>query len=432
MHRLLVPVLWLIGLGSARIAAAQAIGGDGVRPALDARGYLTVDGSQTLDRGDISFGLGALDWGHDLHTAGAMPLADAMTATLAAAIGIPLGPIPLELAATQPFSIASGLGQGTGDLGLHAKAQLIDGRKHVIGVGVIARAYLPTATGATSVMEPGGFVPEVDGVIDTRIGRLRLAATAGARWQSGTRTLPIGGAAAFALVPEKFELVAEVTGVVGLGSTAATLEGLGGVKLYLARNSYLTLAAGRGLDTTGGSDTRALISIVFEPKPAQIVHDHVEAPPEEEPPPTPPAQPEQPDPPDCTATPRPDGCLNLAEVVDSQIVILKGINFEFDKAVITADSFPVLDAVADTLAKNPDITKVEVGGHTDERGDAAYNLSLSDRRAAAVVTYLTGHGVDPSRLSSRGYGKTKPIDLEHNQEAWQKNRRVEFVIQQRL
>jgi outer membrane protein OmpA-like peptidoglycan-associated protein len=428
-RRLVVPLLSLVGLVTARDAFAQV--GDGVRPPLDARGYLTVDGSQTLDRGDISFGLGALDWGHDLSAPGVMPVSDAMTATLAAAFGLP-GPIPIEIAATQPISIAS-IGQGTGDLGLHAKVQLLDGRKHVIGVGVIARAYLPvTASGPMSALGPSGVVPEVDGVIDARLGRLRLAATAGARWISGAQTMPFGGAAAFAVVPERFEVLAEVTGTVGLGSTAATLEGLGGVKLYLARNSYLTLAAGRGLDTTGGSDTRALISIVFEPKPAQMIHDDVDGPPEPaEPPPTPPAPPEPPPPPDCNATPRPDGCLNLAEVVESKIVILKGINFEFDKAVITPDSFPVLDAVAETLVKNPDIWKVEIGGHTDERGDAAYNLSLSDRRAAAVVVYLSQHGIDASRLSSRGYGKTRPVDTAHNEDAWTKNRRVEFVIVER-
>src|ERR1700733_5294583 len=121
---LLVVVAGIVGV--ARVASAQPVS-DSVRPALDARGYLTVGGSQTLDRGDISFGLGELDWTHDLHAPGAMPLSDAMTATLAVAFGLPVGPIPLEIAATQPFSIASGIGQGTGDLGVHAKAQLIDG-----------------------------------------------------------------------------------------------------------------------------------------------------------------------------------------------------------------------------------------------------------------------------------------------------------------
>ena len=79
----------------------------------------------------------------------------------------------------------------------------------------------------------------------------------------------------------------------------------------------------------------------------------------------------------------------------------------------------------------PDILLIEVQGHTDERGDDAYNLDLSDRRAAAVVTYLTSHGVAPERLTSRGYGESQPMDARHNEAAWRKNRRVDFVLKKR-
>ena len=84
------------------------------------------------------------------------------------------------------------------------------------------------------------------------------------------------------------------------------------------------------------------------------------------------------------------------------------------------------------LHDNPDIELVEVKGHTDERGDDAYNLDLSDRRAAAVVTFLHDHGTDGDRLTSTGYGETQPLDLHHNEAAWTKNRRVEFQIRKRL
>ena len=71
------------------------------------------------------------------------------------------------------------------------------------------------------------------------------------------------------------------------------------------------------------------------------------------------------------------------------------------------------------------------GGHTDERGDDAYNLDLSDRRAAAVVKYLVDNGVEAKRLTSQGYGETQPVDKRQNEAAWAKNRRVEFHILKR-
>ena len=113
-------------------------------------------------------------------------------------------------------------------------------------------------------------------------------------------------------------------------------------------------------------------------------------------------------------------------VKQTAIITLDTIEFEFDKAIIQRRSYPILDAVAAALHDNPDIQLVEVKGHTDERGDDAYNLDLSNRRAAAVVAYLTEHGIDADRLTSTGYGETMPIDPSHTEAAWAKNRRVEF------
>ena len=80
---------------------------------------------------------------------------------------------------------------------------------------------------------------------------------------------------------------------------------------------------------------------------------------------------------------------------------------------------------------NPGLSQVEVQGHTDERGDDAYNLDLSDRRAHAVEKYLTDKGVDAKRLTAQGYGETQPLIREHNERAWSKNRRVAFLILKR-
>jgi outer membrane protein OmpA-like peptidoglycan-associated protein len=118
-------------------------------------------------------------------------------------------------------------------------------------------------------------------------------------------------------------------------------------------------------------------------------------------------------------------------VTDTKIEILDKVYFEYNKAVIKSESYPILDAVAATLEGNPDIQLVEVQGHTDERGNDAYNLSLSDKRAKAVVQYLVDKGIDKSRLEGQGYGETQPIERKSNESAWAKNRRVEFLILKR-
>ncbi|MBP6629444.1 MAG: OmpA family protein, partial [Kofleriaceae bacterium] len=69
--------------------------------------------------------------------------------------------------------------------------------------------------------------------------------------------------------------------------------------------------------------------------------------------------------------------------------------------------------------------------HTDERGNDAYNLDLSDRRAKSVKDYLIGKGIEDSRLTSQGYGETQPLDRRSNEQAWAKNRRVAFLILKR-
>ena len=110
------------------------------------------------------------------------------------------------------------------------------------------------------------------------------------------------------------------------------------------------------------------------------------------------------------------------------ILILKPINFKFNSDVIDEKSFYILDAVAASLVGNPQIKLLEVAGHADERGDDAYNLDLTNRRAVSVVKYLVGKGIDPQRLEAQGYGETVPLLRESSERAWATNRRVEFVI----
>jgi OOP family OmpA-OmpF porin len=128
-----------------------------------------------------------------------------------------------------------------------------------------------------------------------------------------------------------------------------------------------------------------------------------------------------------------DGCPDrgLAVRTDTGIMILDKIYFETNKATIKSISFPILDAVAATMNGNPDILLLEIQGHTDERNTNEYNLKLSQDRSNAVKQYLVDKGVDGKRLAPRGYGEEKPIDNGHNESAWSKNRRVEFIILKR-
>ncbi|MFH0900337.1 MAG: OmpA family protein, partial [Pseudomonadota bacterium] len=128
-----------------------------------------------------------------------------------------------------------------------------------------------------------------------------------------------------------------------------------------------------------------------------------------------------------------DGCPDKGRVVvtTGAIEILDKIFFETDKAIIKPESFPLLDAIAATLQGNPDILLIEVGGHADERNSDEYNQRLTQARAEAVRAYLIGKGVDSYRLKAVGYGESRPLDPRHNEDAWSKNRRVEFLILKR-
>ena len=109
--------------------------------------------------------------------------------------------------------------------------------------------------------------------------------------------------------------------------------------------------------------------------------------------------------------------------------LLKGrvINFNSASAIISADSEPLLNNLSDVAIKCVDY-KVEVGGHTDTKGDAGANLALSERRAQAVADYLVRKGVNASEIAIKGYGETQPIDVANTAEADAKNRRIEFKV----
>lgn len=119
----------------------------------------------------------------------------------------------------------------------------------------------------------------------------------------------------------------------------------------------------------------------------------------------------------------------LAKIENDQITIAEQIQFRTGSAEILGDSTPIVDAVAEILSSHPKIAKLRVEGHTDNQGNAAANVDLSKRRAAAVVAALTARGIARERLTSNGFGDTKPLDVNTTDEGRQRNRRVEFHIE---
>jgi outer membrane protein OmpA-like peptidoglycan-associated protein len=122
------------------------------------------------------------------------------------------------------------------------------------------------------------------------------------------------------------------------------------------------------------------------------------------------------------------GCpkKSLVIVTEKEIKITQQIHFDFNKDTIRPESFPILDAIVDVLKQHTKM-KIEIQGHTDNVGQAAYNEKLSDRRAASVRKYLIAHGIAEPRLTSKGYGMKQPIVPNNSPQNRALNRRVQFV-----
>lgn len=117
-----------------------------------------------------------------------------------------------------------------------------------------------------------------------------------------------------------------------------------------------------------------------------------------------------------------------AELKAEKIEIKDSIYFETGKAVIKAESFGLLDEVAEILRDHPEIKRLRIEGHTDSRGNDKDNLKLSQARAESVRTYLAGKGVVEGRLTAVGYGETRPLVKEKSEADRAKNRRVDFFV----
>jgi outer membrane protein OmpA-like peptidoglycan-associated protein len=175
-------------------------------------------------------------------------------------------------------------------------------------------------------------------------------------------------------------------------------------RLLALSTRALALGLALALGACGGviafSDTSSIAVTGTPPKPPE--------PPKEEPPPP----------------PKP----KRVEVTADKIVIHEKIQFDLNKATIKSDSHELLGEIVDVFKENPHIKKVSIEGHTDDQGADAYNKKLSDQRAKSVLDYLVEKGIDAGRLTSKGFGETKPIATNDTPEGQEQNRRVEFII----
>lgn len=190
-----------------------------------------------------------------------------------------------------------------------------------------------------------------------------------------------------------------------VGGGAGALGGaLGGARYAERHDDGEAVGIGIGSVVGGavlGYAVCALLREEPEPEPRRA------APTPAPPPPPPPAPPAEPDP--CEGR-----------------IVLRGVNFEFDRADLTPASLVTLDVVAETLNQCPNV-RTTVEGHTDAVGSDQYNNGLSQRRADSVRDYLVQRGVAASRVETRGHGESQPIASNDTDEGRSMNRRVELV-----
>lgn len=103
------------------------------------------------------------------------------------------------------------------------------------------------------------------------------------------------------------------------------------------------------------------------------------------------------------------------------------VYFDFDRYNIRPDGAAIIQAKAAFMSQYPGVTS-EIQGHCDERGTEVYNMALGDRRARSTYNYITSLGISGSRLSTVSYGEERPLDPGHNEAAWARNRRAQFMI----
>ena len=118
---------------------------------------------------------------------------------------------------------------------------------------------------------------------------------------------------------------------------------------------------------------------------------------------------------------------NTGLAAADEAVMAAQVHFDYNKSTLQSSDIALLQQKFAILQAHPRLA-VQIAGNCDERGSDEYNMALGERRAAEAKRWLTAHGVTPDRITIISYGKERPLDAGHDEAAWARNRRDDFVV----
>lgn len=420
-----------ISVSSASFAAYESkYDAINFKPAVDATDYYTVYGSQTLKSwvGNFGFYLDYADRPLEFRgTGGTTGRQSVLDRTLVAdvygaygftdwlTVGANIPFVPYNWYYTDDVNALEDFGGSMGDIMLITKLRLINISKHKFGVALVPYVTFPTGdterySGSGHIMAGGKLV------LDARLHeRFSLSVNGGYLMRDDTTINYVfpGGATSQIFMDDlltyggamNFRFTRNFQGIIeAQGSTVASdffsttnttsLETDGGLRFYIGDSGFsIDVGGGVGLIEGVGSPRFRVFGGLrwIAPEPQSC------------PPPEP---------------------YKIGDV----IVTWGKVFFDTAKATIKPESYAVLDPVVQEMQTHPEITLVEVQGHTDWRGSDQYNQKLSDARANSVMNYLISKGVSSTRLKAVGYGEARPIASNETVEGMSQNRRTVFYI----
>ncbi len=434
------------------------------RPASDSDLYLGVYGSRLIPKRQFSIGFMA-DYAHEpviLDNAAGAKLQNLIDREISAHLTAGYGILPwLDaglIVSTAPYLVfrpadnaATGVDESAttstrirmGDIGLNARFLVLDKTIYPVGLAVLPFVTLPSGSApnfvGNSSVTGGALV-----VVESKRIRDRFSVSFNAGYeireaealstQTTINDLFLYGLAGNLSVLPQLDLITEIRGFTPVGnfftSTQRPLELEAAGRYFVTPRWAVSVGGGTGfLEGAGNPVFRVFSGIawvparqVIEKKEVKLtdsdgdgVPDSLDRCPTEVGPAT-----------EVGCPPQPKIVISPEEYR----ILTRQIHFDVNRATLKPHTLPILNTLAAALKVKTEILKLSIQGHCDERGSDAFNQKLSEARASMVRDYLIEEGVAAERLEAVGIGESRPIDPGHNEKAWSKNRRVEFVFKQ--